>query len=79
MGDDGGFSMGKVINKTTNSYDGFIGMVQRKVSRTVNIIIIITTFPLWPYHMYSVKFLCKRLMPPIFHAHHVQEKAWFTL
>ena len=32
--------MGKVINKTTNSYDGFIGKIQRKVSTTVHIIII---------------------------------------
>ena len=40
--------MGKVINKTTNSYDGFIGMVQRKVTGYVHIIIIKTIFPFWP-------------------------------
>ena len=31
--------MGNVINKTTNSYDGFIGKIQRKVSITEHIII----------------------------------------
>ena len=45
--------MGNVINKTTNSYDGFIGKIQRKVS-TREHIIISSLFLFWHVKSYAI-------------------------